>query len=204
MSNEHSASAPNLVWDGLNVNHQWSKSADAEVLISEAVASYIGSGFSVGSFLRNRSELWVAQQLVTQRDVLRDFRSCNRAFRQVATERATNWCGECDKCLFINLVLAPFLSRAELTEIFGGPTPLTKPELAGAIASLVGIGHETKPFECVGDPDECAVALASVSDMDEYRDCEHLRELARAVGTDRTMDELLQPQGVSRVPAAWL
>lgn len=204
MSNEHSASAPNLIWDGLSVNHQWSKSAEAEHLIGDAVASYIGSDFTVASYLRDRSELWVAERFATYRDVHTVFRSCNRAFRQEASERAKAWCGECDKCLFINLVLAPFLSRADLDDIFGGASPLTKPALSDQLRSLVGLGEEKKPFECVGDPDECAVALNAVVALDEYTAFEHLHTIARACSSDQSMQELLQAQGASRVPATWL
>ena len=42
MSNEHSASMPNLEWSGLEVNHQWSKSLAAEVLIAEALNERLG------------------------------------------------------------------------------------------------------------------------------------------------------------------
>jgi hypothetical protein len=204
MSNEHSASAPNLIWDGLSINHQWSKSAEAEHLIGDAVASYIGTDFTVASFLRDRSELWVAERFATFTDVHSVFRSCNRAFRQEASERAAAWCKECDKCLFINLVLAPFLSRAALDAVFGGTSPLTNPTLNNQLLSLVGLGEEKKPFECVGDPDECAVALNAVVAIDEYASFEHLHSIARACGADQSMEELLQPLGASRVPASWL
>ena len=204
MSNEHSASAPNAMWDGLAINHQWSKSANAEDLITDAVASYIGPHFKVASLLRDRSELWVAERFATYRDVHHVFRSCNRAFHQDQTERLVTWCVTCDKCLFINLVLAPFLTRDELTAIFGPTPPLTNPALSDQLRVLVGLGSDKKPFECVGDPDECAVALETVAAMPAYADCDHLHHLARATANERTLAELLEPQGVSRVPASWL
>ena len=61
MSNEHSASAANLRWNDLEVNHQWSKSLAAEILIAEALSERIGDQLTVASFLRDRSEVWVAQ-----------------------------------------------------------------------------------------------------------------------------------------------
>ena len=204
MSNEHSSSAPNMEWEGLAVNHQWSKSWVAEQLLGDAVASYIGSEFTVASFLRDRSELWVAQQFAGFTDVHGVFRSCNRAFHQSATERLATWCGRCDKCLFINLVLAPFISRRSLDEIFQGAAPLTNPDLHEQLRALVGLGDEKKPFECVGDPDECAVALTTIIEMPDYANEEHLHHIAREVGSDQSLDELLEPLGVSRVPASWL
>jgi len=203
MSNEHSSSAPNLRWRGHEVNHQWSKSAVAEELIAEAVAERIGPDFTVASFLRDRSELWVAQQFAKDSAVHHVFRSCNRAFAQRTQDRATAWCGECDKCLFINLILAPFLSRATLAAIFGSE-PLANPALTDQLATLVGLGLEHKPFECVGDPDESAVALFEVAQRSEWTDVAHLGTLAQLVRPDRSFAELLAPLGGSRVPAHWL
>jgi len=203
MSNEHSSSAPNLIWNDQPINHQWSKSEIAEVLLANAVAERIGNEFCVASFLRDRSELWVAQQFAQEDDYLGVFRSCNRAFAQDSTQRAATWCGECDKCLFINLILAPFLSREQLRAIFHCE-PLTNPSLAASLEAMVGLGLDHKPFECVGDPDESAVALSYLCAKNEWRDETALVELSAKVSPDRDFDELLQPQGVSRVPAHWL
>jgi hypothetical protein len=202
MSNEHSASEANLRWRDQDVNHQWSKSWVAEELLARAVAERIGEDFCVASFLRDRSELWVAARFAEQRDYHHVFRSCNRAFSHDVATRPATWCGVCDKCLFINLVLAPFLSRAELRAIFHAE-PLANPDLAEQLASLVGLGEHHKPFECVGDPDESAVALERVADMDVWSDVAALKELARRASPDRTFEELLEPQGPSRVPAHW-
>ena len=203
MSNEHSASAANLRWRGRNVNHQWSKSLEGEQLVALAVAEAAGDQLDVASFLRDRSELWVAEIFSELTAYHHVFRSCNRAFAQAMKRRATGWCGECDKCLFVNLVLAPFLSRAALREIFDAE-PLSDPRREQQLRVLVGLGDQHKPFECVGDPDESAAALARVSELDEWRDVELLGEISRHVATDRGFDELLEPLGSSRVPAHWL
>ena len=203
MSNEHSSSAPNLKWNDQDINHQWSKSWAAEQLISKAVKELLGDEFVVASFLRDRSEVWVAQQFADQHKFLSAFRSCNRAFSQDASQRSKNWCGECDKCLFINLILAPFLPRATLRQIFGSE-PLSDSNRVEQLSSLVGIGLDHKPFECVGDPDESAVALVKVSQLRDWSDVPHLAELALLVNPDRSFDELLESQGPSNVPAHWL
>jgi hypothetical protein len=203
MSNEHSASAPNLHWHGMDVNHQWSKSYDAELLIADAISERVGPELVVASFLRDRSEVWVAEVFSHLTKYHHVFRSCNRAFNQVAERRLDTWCGECDKCLFINLMLAPYLSRTTLREIFHHE-PLSDPARDAQLRVLVGEGVEFKPFECVGDPAESTVALAKVSELDEWREVERLRELAREVSPDRTFEELLESQGPSRVPAHWL
>jgi UDP-N-acetyl-alpha-D-muramoyl-L-alanyl-L-glutamate epimerase len=203
MSNEHSSSAPNLRWQGRDVNHQWSKSWAAEVLIGDALRERLGSEFVVASFLRDRSELWVARQFARATEYHHVFRSCNRAFAQSTARRAANWCGTCDKCLFINLILAPFFERDELRSIFDSE-PVADSRLDDSLRSLIGIGLEHKPFECVGDPDESAVALRYISQLPQWSDVGRLGQLARMTMPDRDFTELLEPQGSSRVPAHWL
>ncbi len=203
MSNEHSASAPNLRWRDRDINHQWSKSWAAEVLLGAALEERVGPEFVAASYLRNRSELWVAQQFARAHQYHYVFRSCNRAFTQRPGDRATNWCGVCDKCLFINLILAPFIERDALHDIFDAE-PLSDARLDPSLRSLIGLGLEHKPFECVGDPDESAVALRFVSQLPEWHDVTRLGELARLTPRDRAFDELLEPEGYSRVPAHWL
>ena len=203
MSNEHSSSIANLRWYNSDVNHQWSKSWNAEKLIAAAVAERVGDELVVASYLRDRSELWVARAFAELGQYHHVFRSCNRAFTQSPGHRATQWCGECDKCLFVNLVLAPFLSRSALRDIFSSE-PLSDPDRDAQLRTLVGLGEEHKPFECVGDPDESAVALCEVGRLEEWRDVQVLRELANEVHTGRLLSDLLEPQGPSRVPANWL
>jgi hypothetical protein len=202
MSNEHSASVANLRWHDLDVNHQWSKSWDAERLLAEALSERVGSEFVVASFLRDRSEVWVARIFSQLTAFHRVFRSCNRAYTQVLEARLDTWCGVCDKCLFTNLMLAPFLPRATLREIFGHE-PLSDPAREEQLRVLVGAGVDFKPFECVGDPDESAVALAKVSQLSEWADVKLLTTLAEEVSPDRTFEELLESQGPCRVPAHW-
>jgi hypothetical protein len=203
MSNEHSASLANLRWRDVDVNHQWSKSWDAEQLLAGALSERVGPELVVASFLRDRSEIWVARAFSRLTNYHHVFRSCNRAFSQVLEQRLDTWCGVCDKCLFTNLMLAPFLPRATLREIFGHE-PLSDPAREAQLRVLVGAGLDFKPFECVGDPDESAVALVKVSELAEWGDVELLAALAEEVSPDRTFEELLESQGPRRVPAHWL
>ncbi|HEY5266395.1 MAG TPA: hypothetical protein VIJ40_06230 [Acidimicrobiales bacterium] len=203
MANEHSASAANLRWRELEVNHQWSKSWMAEQLLADAVEERVGTSFVVASFLRDRSEVWVAKMFSELTQYHYVFRSCNRAFNQDPARRLDGWCGECDKCLFINLMLAPYLSRSSLKKIFQHE-PLSDPKRDAQLRVLVGEGVAFKPFECVGDPDESAVALLKVSQMSEWANVVGLSALANEVSPDQSFEELLESQGPSRVPAHWL
>ena len=151
MSNEWSASVPTRA----GVNHQYSKSYGFERDF-RAVLAALAPGLSYFSALRPYSELWVAQRFARLREYHPVFRSCNRAFFQDPSQRASAWCGQCDKCCFIDLILAPFLSEEELRAVFGGREPLGDPALEGQFRALLGTGD--KPFECVGDEGECRAA----------------------------------------------
>jgi uncharacterized protein (DUF934 family) len=105
--------------------------------------------------------------------------------------------------LFIALVLAPFLSRNSLREILASE-PLASDDRRGQLEILVGLGDERKPFECVGDPAESAVALHELMTNNEWRDEKNIAELGVLIAPDETLEELLQSRGVSRVPAHWL
>ena len=109
------------------------------------------------------------------------FRSCNRSFHQDPDRRLDTWCGVCDKCLFIDLVLAPFVPPEVLAHIFNGAEPLTQPALAGQLRVLVGLSDETRPFECVGDEEECREALLRTIERPDRADDTVLAELAREV-----------------------
>lgn len=67
------------------------------------------------------------------------------------------WCCNCPKCLFVYIILTPFLSQEELVHIFG-ENLLEKDSLDLDFRELTGI-EENKPFECVGTRREVLVAL---------------------------------------------
>lgn len=93
--------------------------------------------------------------------------SCNEAFYLDEGQRLDHWCGRCDKCCFIDLVLAPFTPASTLAEIFGGREPLRDHDLIPVFQSLLGLSQDPKPFECVGDIREsrsAAVLAAARSD----------------------------------------
>ena len=79
------------------------------------------------------------------------FRSCNRAFHQDPAQRLDHWCGRCDKCCFIDLVLAPFMDARGLAAVFAGDEPLEDPANEERFRASSGWAPTTKPFECVGD-----------------------------------------------------
>ena len=155
----------------------------------------------MASFLRDRSELWVARRFASSAQYHPVFRSCNRAFAQDPARRSSAWCRECDKCLFVELVLAPFVDARRCANL--GGEPLADPAREAQLRTLVGLGEQHKPFECVGDPDESAVALAQVSESRSGATCR--ASARRALGRpDADVERTSTPQGPTRVPAHWL
>ncbi|MGZ4454913.1 MAG: hypothetical protein ACXVWV_02930 [Nocardioides sp.] len=153
-SNEASSSYGNLRWEGFEVNHQWSKGLGFEGLLRDRLA---GTGVDYVSFLRPLPELAIMRRFATLTDFHGAFISCNRAFHLDASRRQ-EWCGECPKCVFVFLLMAPFVPRARLVEIFGSDV-ITRPGNLALLLDLLAVGEGHKPFECVGEPDECRAAF---------------------------------------------
>ena len=180
MSNERSASSATTQTPRGPVNHQWSKGLEFERGLRTLIDARVGD-VAYFSWLRDRSELSIAAVLADLDEFLLLFRSCNRSFHQDPDRRLDTWCGVCDKCLFIDLVLAPFVPPEVLAHIFNGAEPLTQPALAGQLRVLVGLSDETRPFECVGDEEECREALLRTIERPDRADDTVLAELAREV-----------------------
>jgi hypothetical protein len=183
MSNEWSASVPTLEHDGRPVNHQYSKSASFEAAFREVLAADPAGLPDYFSMLRDRTELWIAEVFAGLERYHGSFRSCNRAFHLDKSVRLGHWCGQCDKCCFIDLILAPFMSADALRAVFaadgGGQEPLAKPELAPKFRALLGAG--TKPFECVGEVSECRAAVLLAARRPDRAGFPLLQELAAEV-----------------------
>jgi hypothetical protein len=208
LSNEWSASVPTVMDGDHPVNHQWSKSSEFEQGFAELVTGALGPQVHVFSYLRPRTELWVAQQFARHPAFHGVFRSCNRAFHQNPAQRLDHWCGECDKCCFIDLILAPFLSAEALGEIFAVKgEPLRHPELRGKFRGLLGAG--AKPFECVGEVNECRAAVLLAARRADRGDDTLLRDLAAEVAawpdapTEADAEAMLAPVGENFIPDAY-
>jgi hypothetical protein len=156
MSNERSASEGNLVWNGAEVNHQWSKGIEFERLMRGELARR-APDLEWFSFLRPWSELAIARAFARLEGYDDAFTSCNSVFRRDPERRGAGWCGECPKCRFVFLVLAPWMERERLVRIFGQDL-LADPAQAEGFAELTGAAAP-KPFDCVGELAESAAAM---------------------------------------------
>jgi hypothetical protein len=208
MSNEWSASIPTLERDGKSVNHQYSKSAAFEAAFRAVLAAAPEGLPDYFSALRDRTELWVGDEFSRLTAYHGTFRSCNRAFHIDPARRLDHWCGECDKCVFIDLILAPFLPAAALRDVFGVvPEPLEAAQLAPKFRTLLGSG--TKPFECVGEVNECRAAVLLAARRPDRAGCALLQELAAEVAgrpdapSEAEIDAMRRPVGKNYIPAAY-
>jgi len=214
MSNEWSASVPTLEHAGRPVNHQFSKSEEFEAAFRGVLADQ-GSGQARNpdlpeyfSWLRDRTELWVGERFAALGPYHASFRSCNKAFYAERARRFAHWCGQCDKCAFIDLILAPFLPAGALRQIFAvAGEPLDDPALAARFRSLLGAG--AKPFECVGEVTECRAAVLLAARRDDRADTGLLQELAAEVAgwpdapSEAEIAAMLRPVGRNFIPGRY-
>ena len=186
MANERSASAGNVTWDGVEVNHQFSKGLRAERMLSAALEQ-LAPAPAYFSVLRPASELAIARAFARMEDYHGAFTSCNAIFRIDPALRAASWCCDCPKCRFVFLVLAPFTQPQHLREIFGADLLDDERQFDGfALLTATG-GH--KPFECVGEEQESVAAI---------------RLLARAhAWSEHSVVRRLRDEVLSRFPADW-
>jgi len=165
MANERSASAGNVQWDGVDVNHQFSKGLRAERLLSAAVEE-LAPGMRLFSVLRPASELAIARAFARMQPYHAAFTSCNASFRLDPALRASSWCCDCPKCRFVFLALAPFSSPEHLREVFGRDLLEDDSQFSGfALLTATG-GH--KPFECVGEEQESIAAIRLLAEDERW------------------------------------
>jgi UDP-N-acetyl-alpha-D-muramoyl-L-alanyl-L-glutamate epimerase len=218
MSNEWSSSVPTLELDGRSVNHQWSKSLEFEAGFRKVLTAAGAAMPDYFSLLRPRTELWVADRFADLTQYHATFRSCNRAFHIDKALRLDHWCGHCDKCCFIDLILAPFVPVADLERIFATPglssglgsrEPLADPAQADRFRTLLATSKAGKPFECVGEVNECRAAALLAAQREDRADCKLLQELAAEVAalpdapSAAASAQLLRPVGEHFIPAAF-
>lgn len=179
LANERSASHGNLRWDGIEVNHQFSKSLRAERLLRDAVAELAPGGPQLFSLLRPASELAIARAFARLERYHDAFTSCNAVFRLDARRRAASWCGDCPKCRFVFLVLAPFSPPARLGALFGADLLDDERQFDG-FALLTASGG-SKPFECVGEEQESLAAIRLLAADERWRGRPVVRRLVAEV-----------------------
>lgn len=182
VGNEQSSSFGNVSYCGEEINHQWSKSAEFEELFQRYVKKYICGGVIYFSILRPFFEIRVAEMFAKHKKYFPQFSSCNKNFTVNKERPVSLWCGECPKCVFVFVMLSPFLKKEELLGIF-------KKNLYGDIA-LLSLFEEVlgfkniKPFDCVGTFEESRAAFTMASkDFDNEPIVKALGKKAKVPGS---------------------
>ncbi len=157
LSNESSANEPTV--PDTEINHQYSKSVAFENDFRHYVAKYIDADIQYFSFLRPLNELQIAKLFSRAKDYHKVFKSCN------AGSKTDSWCGKCPKCMFTWLALSPFITRKELSDIFGKDL-LIDNDLRPILDQLDG-SVEVKPFECVGTVGEVRACVNDILQHDD-------------------------------------
>lgn len=152
LSNESSANEPTI--PGTDINHQYSKSLEFEQDFRYYVKTFMNDTAHYYSYLRPFNELQIAEKFSQYPSYFPVFRSCN------AGSKENRWCGQCPKCLFTAIILAPFLTESQLNEIFGNDI-LDNSSLELYFDQLTGLA-ENKPFECVGTLEEVNRAIERI------------------------------------------
>ena len=148
---------PHAMIGDLPVNHQWSKTWQAEQLMTEYIKRYLSPDLHLGSPIRHLSELRIADLFVQKcwQKYGYSFSSCNEAnYKQNSQNGTLKWCGHCAKCANSYLLFCPFIPPQFLQSLFGDKDLFLDQNLTQIFKGLLGVGGEMKPFECVGSVEE--------------------------------------------------
>ena len=152
LSNESSANESNV--DGEKINHQYSKSFEFEEDFRIYCDKYLKKEVEYFSMLRPLNELQIAMLFAKEKKYHEIFRSCNIGSKSIPWQ----WCCVCPKCLFVFIILSPFLYKEELIKIFKKDL-FENSKLLNTFIDLCGYGNK-KPFECVGTFEEVNYAVS--------------------------------------------
>ena len=183
LSNEASANESTIYEE--EVNHQYSKSYEFEQDFNEYVKENILDGIEYFSLLRPISEYQIAKHFAKLPEFYKIFKSCN------AGSKENKWCANCPKCLFVYIILSPFMSKKDMINIFGEDL-LEKESLKETMEMLSGI-QKNKPFECVGSRDEVNTAICETIKKYENND-EELPLLYKYYKTTKKIEEYKNKQ----------
>lgn len=186
MANERSASVGNVSWNGIDVNHQFSKSRRAERLMRTALDE-LGVEVDYFSILRPASELAIARAFSQMTAYHEAFSSCNTNFRLDGLAPSRRWCCDCPKCRFVYLIMAPFSEPEHMREIFGRDMLDDDSQFDGF--ALLAASGGFKPFECVGEEEESRAAMRMLAADPRWRDHRVVRRLAAEVLTSSEEDD---------------
>ncbi|MEK7632845.1 MAG: endonuclease domain-containing protein [Patescibacteria group bacterium] len=189
-ANERSANSGNTEMNGIVINHQYSKSLEAERDIQTYLGTFVSKNVRIFSLLRPLSELDIARRFAANAQYFGVFSSCNTNYKQGGVPTVTRWCGKCPKCAFVFVMLGAFIPRRKMVEMFGEDL-LVREDLLSMYKDLTGYGT-MKPFECVGEFEEVIAAFALIHGRGEYEDSPMMKWFeAEVMNTRKDIDALI-------------
>lgn len=202
VGNERSASEANTDYQGIEVNHQWSKSKEFEKLMQNFVSDNISPNLQYFSLLRPLSELKIVSLIASDKKLLDNFVSCNKNF-VIGASDTKRWCGECAKCASTFALLSAFVPKSQLTKLFG-KNMYADSSLTSLYKALLGI-EGVKPFDCVGSLEEIQTAFWQAHQKGEYKNEPMMeifeRELLSTLKDPKaTFDKLMSPEHIEQLP----
>ena len=150
LANERSADIGNLIWEktGEDVNHQWTKSLAAELLINRYLQSELIANSSYFSILKPVYDVLIFNLLRRDLECVPHTHSCN--IRKP-------WCGRCPKCAYVWVSYMAYLPVDLVNSIFK-QNLFNVPENCGWFRQMLGLEDQT-PFECIGQVPETRLAF---------------------------------------------
>ncbi len=150
VGHEHSADFSNLTWErsGEEINHQWGKSLQAEILLAEQVRRELLCNVDYFSLLKPIYDSLIFALLADDLPAVASTHSCNIQ---------KPWCRRCPKCAYVWLGYMAYLPVAEVSAMFG-ENLLDLPENQLAFRRMLGLEEHT-PFECIGTVGESRLAF---------------------------------------------
>lgn len=160
LSNERSANFENTIWKWIKINHQYSKSLEFEKDFFQYVNKYISSDLKYFSILRWLYETKIAELFSELwKKYFKYFSSCNNNFKinNLPIEKTVFWCNNCPKCIFVFIILRPYITKNEMFEIFWEDL-YERDDLENLFRKLLWISW-IKPFECVWEAEEVLYSM---------------------------------------------
>lgn len=155
LANERSANEGNTEYLGVTVNHQYSKTFAFEQSFRDYAEKHLFPDLKTApeylSFLRPLWEIQIAKLFSRYPKYFSSFKSCNIG------QKDNIWCEACSKCLFVFIMLSPFVDEAVLSQQIFSHNLLNDQSLLPLAKHLLGLS-EYKPFDCVGTYQETQAA----------------------------------------------